>query len=143
MSGCCGGAEKNIICACSGAADVGFISDRTARMLSVAGHGGMYCLAGAGADIESFVKGAKEADRVIVIDGCPVKCSQKIMDRHGVKSESYVVTSFGFEKGETGMSDDTVKEAFMKIQKAVNNNTPGNSASIDKKGSCGCGGSCC
>ena len=141
MSDCCGSSNHAIICACSGAADVGFLSDRTARMLSVAGHGSMYCLAGVGADIESFVKGAKDSGRVIVIDGCPVKCGKKAMDNHGVKSESYVVTEFGFKKGETGMSEDTVKDAFIKIQDAVSAKAPSDCCNSGGS-SCGCGGKC-
>jgi len=141
MSGCCGGNSKTNIMACSGAADVGFLSDRTARMLSVAGIGSMYCLAGIGADIESFIKGAKDS-RNIVIDGCPVKCGKKAMDKRGLESESYVVTDFGFVKGETGMSEDTVKNAFIKIQEAVIKRAPSEDKGQQGKSSCGCGGNC-
>ena len=142
MSDCCGNGSKTLIMACAGAADVGFISDRVARMLSVAGTGSVYCLAGIGADMDGFVKGAKDSRRNVVIDGCPVKCGRKIMEKHGIKSESYVVTAFGFKKGDTGTSEDIVKEAFLKIQKACDSSQLVEEENLPKGGSCGCGGDC-
>lgn len=115
MSDCCGSSNDVIICACSGAADVGFLSDRVARMLSVAGKGSMYCLAGVGADLQNFVKGAKESSKVIVIDGCPVRCGKKAMENRGISCDSFVITGLGYRKHETGMSDETVKKAFEKV----------------------------
>jgi uncharacterized metal-binding protein len=142
MSDCCGGKKGSGIYSCSGAADTGFISDRVARMLAVAGHGSMSCLAGLGGDIESFVKAASESERNIVIDGCPVRCGKKIFDRHGVPCESYVVTEFGFKKGETGMSEELVRYAFMKINGAVETKTQAGNVQSSGGSSCSCGGKC-
>jgi uncharacterized metal-binding protein len=142
MSDCCGNKSKTLIMACAGAADVGFISDRVARMLAVAGKGSVYCLAGIGADMDGFVKGAKESGRNIVVDGCPVKCAKKIMDNHGLECESYVITSLGFKKGETGSSEDIVKAAFLKVQDACDKAAPSEGPAAQKGGSCGCGGGC-
>ncbi len=142
MSDCCKGKKGSYVYSCSGAADTGFISDRVARMLSVAGHGSMYCLAGLGGGIESFVKSASEAERNIVIDGCAVKCGKKIMDRHSISCESYVVTDFGFKKGETGMSEELVRYAFVKINEAVETKTPSENVQSSGPGPCSCGGKC-
>ena len=52
----CSGGPK-LIFACSGAADVGEISDRAARKLSKDGIGAMFCLAGVGGRIEPGSEG--------------------------------------------------------------------------------------
>ena len=138
MSDCCGN-SGDYIYACSGGSDVGFLSDRVARMLSVAGHGKMYCLAGIGADIESFMQSAKRAGKNIVIDGCAVKCGKTIMDKHGIPCDSYVITEFGYEKNRSGVSDDIVKEAFMRVNPVVE----GSITKCGKSGPSGSGSCCC
>jgi uncharacterized metal-binding protein len=142
MSDCCGNERKTLIMACAGAADVGFISDRVARMLAVAGKGSMYCLAGIGANMDGFIKGAKESGRNIVIDGCQVKCGKKILDNNGLNCESYVITDFGFKKGETGSSEDIIKSAFLKVQETCDKTVPPENPGNQKAGSCGCQGGC-
>ena len=144
MSDCCGSNEDVLITSCAGASDVGFLSDRVARMLSVAGRGSIYCLAGVGAQIPGFVKGAKEAGKNIVVDGCPVKCGKKILDNLDIPSDSFVITELGYKKGGTGMSDELVTEAFDKISKLLDTGAEienqikrGNSG-----GGCSCGGKC-
>ncbi len=143
MSDCCGSSNDIIICACSGAADVGLISDRAARMLSVAGKGNMYCLAGVGADLQNFVKGAKESKKVVVIDGCQIRCGKKAMENRGGSCDSFVITELGYKKGETGVSDETVNEAFDKICALIETGEKiEKQSSRPAGGGCGCGGKC-
>lgn len=145
MADCCGNSNDTIICACAGAADVGFLSDRVARMLSVAGKGSMYCLAGVGADMQNFITGAKESGRVIVIDGCQIRCGKKTMEKRGISCESFVITELGYKKHETGISDEIVTQAFEKIVKIMETGARiPNSIKIgtsDNSG-CSCGGKC-
>lgn len=71
------------------------------------GVGNAYCLAGIGGDISGFVETAKIAD-LLVIDGCPVGCTKKVLERHGIQPKSYyVVTEFGLNKSH---SFDKIKE---------------------------------
>ena len=144
MSDCCGSNENVLITSCAGASDVGFLSDRVARMLSVAGRGSIYCLAGVGAQIPSFVKGAKQAGKNIVVDGCPVKCGKKILDNLDIPCDSFVITELGYKKGGTGMSDETVKDAFNKINGLLDTGSKiEDQKTRDKNGGgCSCGGKC-
>ncbi len=145
MSDCCGKGSGAVICACSGAADVGFLSDRAARMLSVAGKGSMYCLAGVGADIESFIRGAKEAGKVIAVDGCPEKCGMKALSNKGIQADGFVVTELGYKKGEAGMSGETVNEVFGKIKKLIETGEKieaGINSGFNGGCGCGCKGEC-
>ena len=54
-SNCCGSPRYNMVFACSGAADVGAISDRAARRLAREKTASMCCTAAIGADIPDIV----------------------------------------------------------------------------------------
>jgi uncharacterized metal-binding protein len=92
--------KKNILFyACSGGANVADISDRVARALMKEGKGGMWCLAGLGANIPSMIDTAKNADLNLVMDGCPMDCAKKIFERHGLSNVKYLrITDLGIEK---------------------------------------------
>ena len=102
MSECCDDCKSGkcvLFYACSGGANVGEIADKAARELTLAGDGGMFCLAGLGAGIQGMVQTAKDADLNVVIDGCDVNCAKTVFDNCGV--ENYVqvkVTDLGIEK---------------------------------------------
>lgn len=101
--------DKRLIFACSGAADVGELADRTARKLSKAGIGKMYCLAGLGAHVPGIVKTTEEAEDILIIDGCPVACAKKSAEAAGINSFKYVLaTESGMEKGKTPASEENI-----------------------------------
>lgn len=93
---CCG--PVTMLFACSGGSNVGQISNEVARRLAVDNRGVMFCLAGLGGDIEPMVERAKGAARVLVIDGCPVACAKKTLERHGIDHEWLELTSLGIDK---------------------------------------------
>jgi uncharacterized metal-binding protein len=68
---------------CSGASDVGGLSDRTARQMTLDLAGKMYCLAGIGGRVEGIMANTKGAARVLVIDGCKEECARKTMELAG------------------------------------------------------------
>ena len=134
----CGGTTK-IIYACSGAADVGEISDRVARTLRNNGFGNMTCLAAIGAHLSGFIESAKAADENITIDGCPVACARKNLEHIGVTPKSYILTEMGLVKGKTEVSDEIIEVVCSKISSGdVKIKT-------DKCGTdgCGCGSGGC
>jgi uncharacterized metal-binding protein len=87
-----------MILACSGGSNVGQISNEVARKLTVDGKGLMFCLAGIGGDVDPLVERTKSTERVLVIDGCPVACAKKTLERHGIEHEWLELTSLGIEK---------------------------------------------
>jgi len=104
----CGEAPK-LVFACSGAADVGAVADQAARRLTKEGKGRMYCLAGLGGDVESIIETAKAAGGILVIDGCPVDCAKKTVERVGLSGFEHVrVTDLGLEKGKTPVTDESI-----------------------------------
>ncbi len=110
----CSGSTK-LIFACSGAADVGKISDEAARTLTQAGVGKMYCLAGIGGNVSGIVETTKAADKLLVIDGCSIACAKKLLERNGFTDFEYIdVTGMGYEKGQSPATDDTISTVVEK-----------------------------
>jgi uncharacterized metal-binding protein len=59
----------------------------------------MFCLAGIGGDLSGFIQSAKDAPRMIAIDGCDVGCAKAILERAEVPLKDYIVlTTLGIEK---------------------------------------------
>lgn len=94
---CCG--STNLILACSGASNVGQITNEVAKKLDVEKQGRFFCLAGVGGHISGMVASVDGSDKVLVIDGCQVACAKQTMDEAGLDDYEYVVvTDLGIEK---------------------------------------------
>jgi uncharacterized metal-binding protein len=106
---------SKLIFTCSGIADVGEIADRAGRKLHKDGIGKMWCLSGIGAGLGNFIESTKAAEKVLVIDGCPVNCAKTIMEKAGISKFSYVrVTDEGFEKGKSPVTDNAIEKLSLK-----------------------------
>lgn len=113
---CCSGGPR-LIFACSGAADVGEISDRAARKMSKDGIGAMFCLAGIGGRIEPIMQKTKSASKILAIDGCNLDCVKNSLEKAGFTEFEYLrITDLGMEKGSSPATDEN-------IAKVVKNST--------------------
>jgi uncharacterized metal-binding protein len=133
---CCSTGTK-LLYTCSGASDVGELADRTVRKLWKEGFAQKTCLAGVGGDVSGFVQSAKGADMNITVDGCPIACARKCLERIGVKPLSIVLADFGYEKGSISINDQMINAVAGKIKSVVS--APAESGNGS---SCGCGGKC-
>lgn len=107
----CSDDEVKLIFACSGAADVGHLSDLAARRMMQDGCGKMFCLAGIGGDVEGILKTTRDADKILAIDGCPIDCTKKCLERVGIDNFSHFqITALGFKKGKTIVDDPAVRK---------------------------------
>jgi len=96
---------------CSGASDVGGLSDRAARQMTMDQSGKMYCLAGIGGRVEGIMANTKAAAAVLVIDGCPQECARKTMELAGFKGFQHLkLAEMGFKKGETPLTPARIRE---------------------------------
>lgn len=86
---CSCGTSTNLLYACSGSANTGYLADAVTRTLAANNVGKMTCLAAVGAELSGFVESAKSADRNIILDGCPVACGKKTFERLGLPYEQY------------------------------------------------------
>jgi len=105
---CCGTGPK-LIFACSGAADVGEVSDLAARELASGGAGKMFCLAGIGGRVSGIMETTRVATAILAIDGCPLDCARKTLEQGGfAKFEHIRLSDLGMEKGKTAPTDEAV-----------------------------------
>ena len=96
---------------CSGASDVGGLTDRAARQMTLDLMGKMYCLAGIGGRVEGIMANTKAAAAVLVIDGCPQECARKTMELAGFKDFQHLsLAEMGFKKGETPLTPARIRE---------------------------------
>jgi len=104
----CSGNSIKTVFACSGAADLGRISDLVARKLHSDKVRQMKCLAFIGAGIEDMIDSVKDTN-MLVIDGCEVDCGRLTMERNGLTGFSYLrLTDLGYEKGKTPVTSQTI-----------------------------------
>ena len=104
---CVGGSK--LIFSCSGAADVGEISDRAARNMSRDGTGKMFCLAGIAGRVGGIMKKTEEAAGILAIDGCELDCVRKCLQLAGFKQfDHFRVTDLGMEKGNAAVNNENI-----------------------------------
>ncbi|MGZ2370348.1 putative zinc-binding protein [Ancylomarina sp. YFZ004] len=113
---CSCGAGNKIVMACSGAADVGLISDKVARMLHIGGERKMSCLSIIGAGIEKSIENFKTKN-LLVIDGCPTSCGKRMMEQHEFTNYKHlVVTEQGLAKGQSPANDENIQKIYDKAK---------------------------
>lgn len=110
----CKGGPK-LIFACSGAADVGAISDRAARKMNKEGVGKMFCMAGIGGRVSGIMKTTESADKILAIDGCPLNCVKGSLVNAGFTEFKHLqLADLGMEKGKSPVSDEKVASVVEK-----------------------------
>jgi len=96
---CCCSPDTAAVLSCSGGSNVGQVANEVAKRIETARLGKFFCLAGVGGHISGMVASAKGAQRVLVVDGCPVACGKKCMEEAGLEDYEYlVVTELGIDK---------------------------------------------
>lgn len=101
--------DSVLIFACSGSADVGHLADLAARKLYADGIGKMYCLAGVGGRLESFLETTRSAGKRLAIDGCSADCARHTLESAGVSDFLHLrLPDLGLVKGQSGVSPDDV-----------------------------------
>ncbi len=114
--GCLCGTGEYIVMACSGACDLGQITDAVARKLMDSGVRKMNCLAVVGAGIEKSIEDFKTKN-VLMLDGCPIDCGKRILDKAGFVDYNYLrITDLGYKKGGTPVTDEVVNSVYEKAE---------------------------
>jgi len=142
--------EKRIIIPCSGQANTGQITNLAAIQLTEEGFGSIACVALLATGAEGLLSGAKNADTVVILDGCPMLCATKIAEAQGVPvGQHLIVTGLGIAKGpsKSYTEDDieTVVSAAWEGRGRREKKTAPEEKQERTAGSgcgCGCGGKC-
>jgi uncharacterized metal-binding protein len=119
---CCAPNNNIMILACSGASNLGQLSNEAAVELAREGFGKMFCLAGIGAHLSGFVQSAKDVPAMVAIDGCPVACARKILEHAEIPLKAYVaVSELGIEKNmDTNLKREEVEKVKVAVKEACN-----------------------
>ncbi len=116
--GCTGGPK--LIFACSGAADVGEITDKAARKLTRDGVGRMFCTAGLGGRVSGIVKTTEAADNILAIDGCPLNCVKSSLEQAGFEKFMHLqLADLGLEKCKSPATDDNVNTVAVRAAEMI------------------------
>ncbi|MCK5241293.1 putative zinc-binding protein [bacterium] len=109
--GCDCKSEEKLIFACSGAADVGELSDRAARVLTKEGSGKMFCMAGIGGRVSGIIKTTEAAAKILAVDGCPLDCVKNSLEQAGFNKYKHLrVTDLGMEKGKSEINQENIEK---------------------------------
>lgn len=109
---CLCGVSEYMVMACSGACDLGQITDLVARKLRDNGVRKMNCLAVVGAGIEKSIADFKMKN-VLVLDGCPIDCGKRILDKAGFENYCYLrITDLGYKKGQTPVTEEAIRHVY-------------------------------
>jgi len=110
----CSGGPK-LIFACSGAADVGAISDRAARKMTEEDVGKMFCLSGIGGRVGGIMKTTESAGRILAIDGCPLNCVENSLQQAGFNTFDHLqLADLGIEKGSSPLTEKNIDKVVAK-----------------------------
>lgn len=107
---CSCGEAPTLIFACSGAADVGEVSDLAARRLTQDGAGKMYCLAGIGGRVSGIMATTEAAAVILTIDGCDLSCARRTLEQAGLTPTAHLTLGdFDMAKGATPPTEQNVQ----------------------------------
>lgn len=107
-----------MIVSCSGASNTGCYADKVARKLAESGQANMICLPKVAINDENLIESVKNTtQKVVVIDGCPINCAEKILKDKGIESFTHInTTDFGITKGKTPITDEKINEIINHIK---------------------------
>ena len=100
------------IVSCSGASNTGKFADEVARTLSASGDATMICLAKVAIHDQPLIRKTKEQQgKIVVLDGCPYNCAEKILGDEGITNIIHInTTDFNIVKGKTPFSKEKAQE---------------------------------
>ena len=109
-----------VVYACSGCSDAGELADRIARQLSHDGAAQMSCLAGIGGRVKSLVTRAEKAERILVVDGCPLNCARHTLELAGFKKFDHLeLHKIGMRKGSCPVTGERIEAGVAAAKKIL------------------------
>jgi uncharacterized metal-binding protein len=109
-----------VVYACSGCSDAGEIADRIARQLTRDGAAQMSCLAGIGGRVKSLVLKAANAERILVVDGCPLNCAAHTLKLAGFQKFDHLeLHKIGIRKGSCPVTEETISAGLAAAKKIL------------------------
>lgn len=114
-SNCSCNSNDKIVLACSGASDLGEMSDIIARKLRANGMYKMNCLAKVGFRDSKTIEDFSNAE-LLIIDGCPIDCGKKSLEQAGISNaKQFRITDLGFSKGNCPCTTENINKIYNEI----------------------------
>lgn len=110
-----------LIYSCSGCSSAAQLANHLAIRMDREGIAEMSCIAGVGGDVPSLVRVAKSGRPIAAIDGCPLRCVQSCLKRHGITpSLHFTLSDFEIQKTfHQDFSVDDSKRVFQEIRPQI------------------------
>jgi uncharacterized metal-binding protein len=122
---------STVVYACSGCSDAGEIADRIARQLTREGVAQMSCLAGIGGRVKSLLSTAEKAERILVVDGCPLNCARHTLELAGFKEFDHLeLHKLGIRKGSAPVTGERIATGVASAKQILAGETPTGSPEI-------------
>lgn len=110
QSQCSCSVAPKLVFPCSGASDVGGLSDQAGRQMTKDGTGRMYCLAGIGGRVDAIMANTQGAAKVLAIDGCSQECARKTLESAGFKDFQHLkLWEMGYKKSEAPVTPERIR----------------------------------
>lgn len=77
--------RQPLVYACSGASSAAQMANHIAIRLDRLGVAEMSCIAGVGGDVKPLVRTARSGRPILALDGCPLGCAARILQRHSIR----------------------------------------------------------
>ena len=109
-----------LLFACSGASDVGGLTDQAARQLTREKAASMYCTAAVAAGVHTALERSAGALRLVAIDGCNQCCARKILEQAGFRDCAHVeLGALGLVKGESPINEENVERVARAVRREL------------------------
>lgn len=84
----------------------------------------MSCLAGVGGRVKHLLAVAQKAERILVIDGCPINCARKTLELAGVRQFEHLgLHKLGFHKGACPVTEERIAAGADAARKQIESAT--------------------
>lgn len=121
----------SLVFVCSGAADVGELTDRAARQMTRDGLAAMSCVASIGARDEDIMFNAALADSVLLIDGCPKSCARRTFEHAGIhRFVHFDLSELGLFKGRSPVTPENLQKVVHQAAETLAHHPSGGRANM-------------
>ena len=111
--------NQPLVYSCSGCSQVAQLANRIAVHLDRNDVAEMSCIAGIGGQVKAIMRLAQSGRPLLAIDGCPLRCVQKSLNRIGVtESHHLLLSDFGLKKRQHEEYSDAEVKHFSDLIKS-------------------------
>jgi uncharacterized metal-binding protein len=80
----------------------------------------MSCLAGIGGRVKSLLLKAENAERILVVDGCPLNCARHTLELAGFKKFEHIgLHKLGIRRGSAPVTDERIATGVASAKKIL------------------------